>query len=536
MMRHLSPSTPSHRRSDQTQARHSKRFPCSGSQNTAFSLIELLVVIATIAILAGLLLPALSSGKENAKAAQCISNQRQIDNGLRGFADENEGALYTRPSAGLGSAPTDGMPNGGQWTANPRSLITQSPDNSLAYWGVTLFKHVGDAKRIFRCPSARIVDEWRDDGLSYPADFSLNSCYGINDYLSKSLNSSASDTKPPRPLSSFLAPETTILVQDAAEQKMEGPDDSIGLFPGRSWILSQWATTSDTAIVTVNSVGSIPVTGQWDFNSGNLDATVGLPLGYFDTTVLTETASATTTSFGIADIAGETVNVMRLTPSGGSWGGYKMFHGATPNGSSFVNRYTLIYDVYYPQESAAAWRALLQTSNGNANDGDFFVNPASGIGISGNYQGTVTAETWHRIILAIDLSGPAVAKFIDGVKVGYQTLGAGTDGRWSLDPSALTFSDEDGETSTAFVSSIQFRNGKLPDAAIAALGAPTACKIPDGISTVRQANEVVIHATVCLGIEGAPAVEGLWTEVTAATDPYVTPASGPMKFFRPKRP
>jgi len=31
-----------------------------------------------------------------------------------------------------------------------------------------------------------------------------------------------------------------ILVQDAAEQKMEGADDSIGLFPGKSQILSQW--------------------------------------------------------------------------------------------------------------------------------------------------------------------------------------------------------------------------------------------------------------------------------------------------------
>ena len=126
-------------------------FSTQKKLTAAFTLVELLVVIAIIAILAGLLLPALSRAKEKSKDIACVNNLKQIGIAVRMFSDENEGRLPLAERLPTLPSTNPPLPRICDVLAHQLSYNTNAPPQQTT---------------VFRCPSDTVL-RFEQNGSSY---------------------------------------------------------------------------------------------------------------------------------------------------------------------------------------------------------------------------------------------------------------------------------------------------------------------------------------------------------------------------------
>jgi len=172
---------------------------------------------------------------------------------------------------------------------------------------------------------------------------------------------------------------------------------------------------------------------------------------------------------------------------------YQCDHGIPANGGgTYVNEFTLLFDVTYPQESAGKWRAFYQTGYETYNDSDYFIHPSDeswGVAALGYTDNATIGEwysshsTWYRAVLTVNLDdNPDVAfhdLYINGeLKGKHNTGNLGIDGRFSLytvdhdNPYVVFSGDENGEDALMYFSNIAIWDRPLTPEEIAELGGP----------------------------------------------------------------
>lgn len=133
------------------------------SSGRAFTLIEILVVLAIVAILASLLLPALSAGKAKARQTACASNLKQLALASQMYAADNGGKLVE-------NHPAYQIPD--NWVVGSMKVPSEST-NTLCLRQGQLFPYASQPP-VYHCPS----DMAETDGRPHVRSYSMNGWIG----------------------------------------------------------------------------------------------------------------------------------------------------------------------------------------------------------------------------------------------------------------------------------------------------------------------------------------------------------------------